>query len=70
MKIKKNELQELKKGGLKILNAKLQEVKNELITAKVKKAQASEIKDVRNTRTLRRIIAQLNTFIGSIKETK
>ena len=68
MKLKKNDLIELKKGGKKVLVAKLAEAKAELGEAKIEKFKTGQLKNVRLASVTRRAIAQLNTLIGLIKE--
>ncbi len=68
MKLKKNDLLELKKSGKAALVAKLAEAKLALGSAILNKHQTGEKVDLRATRTLKRSIAQLATLIGNIKE--
>lgn len=68
MTIKKQQLQELKTAGKAAMIAKVASLHLDLATAKINRYKAGESKNPRETRTLRRTIAQLNTFIGSIKE--
>jgi ribosomal protein L29 len=68
MTIKKQQLQELRNSGKASMLAKVKALQLELATAKINRYKAGESKNPRETRTIRRAIAQLNTFIGSIKE--
>lgn len=60
MKLKKNDLLELKKGGAKAIDSKLAELAKSLAEAKLELSQG-KLKNLALPRTLRRAIAQLIT---------
>lgn len=68
MKLRKNDLIELKKGGLIAVTAKLAELgkaKIDLSSRQLKK----ELKNAREAKILRRSLAQLHTIALELKET-
>jgi len=68
MKLKKNDLQELKKSTRQVLVSKLVEAQKELRQANIEKFKTGDLKNVRIEKITRRTIAQLNTLIGEVKE--
>ena len=68
MKLKKNDLQELKKASRQVLMAKLEEARAEIKKANIDKYKSGDLKNVRIEKVTRRTIAQLNTLIGEVKE--
>ena len=69
MKLKKNDLIELRKGGKDVLVAKILELKLEYAKSMSKKLH-NELKNLRELGIMRRAIAQLKTIAHEIKETK
>ena len=69
MKLRKNGLLEIKKGGLTAIVAKLTQLQVErakLAGLKMK----NELKNLREPKVIRRAIAQLQTLISQVKEIK
>lgn len=69
MKLKKNDLSELRKGGPAALSAKLVELRSEyakLLRLKMK----NELKNLREPALVRRAIAKVMTVIDEFKEIK
>ena len=66
MKLKKNELLELKVAGVKAIEVKLNELRLELANSLLKLKRGEE-KDLRTTKTTRRSIAQLKTIITQLQ---
>ena len=67
MKLRKNDYQELRKGGVKAIDAKLKELAadyTKTMTSKMK----NELKNVREGAPTRRAIAILKTIRAEIKE--
>ena len=69
MKLRRNEIIELKKGGKEALVAKLLELKVEYAKI-VNTKMHNELKNLRELSITRRAIAQLKTIAHEIKETK
>jgi ribosomal protein L29 len=67
MKLKRNDLVELKKAGLIAVTKKIHEYKIAFAEAKLK-LKRGESTNLRLTRTLRRALAQMQTIVGQIKE--
>lgn len=61
MKLKTNDLQELKKAGIPAITAKLTELRLDL-AGETLKLTRGELKDLHSTRITRRAIAQLETI--------
>ncbi|KKU46166.1 MAG: hypothetical protein UX62_C0001G0013 [Microgenomates group bacterium GW2011_GWA2_46_7] len=69
MKLRKNDLLEIQKGGKVAILAKLVEFKAErakLAGLKMK----NELKNLREPKIIRRAVAELHTLLSQIKETK
>ncbi len=69
MKLRKNDYQELRKGGLKAIEAKLSELSGELIKIKLLKMK-NELKNLREAGLTKRAIATLKTIRAELKESK
>lgn len=69
MKLKKNDYQELRKGGLKAVDAKLVELGASLAATQMTQMK-NELKNPREARVTRRAIATLKTIRAELKETK
>lgn len=68
MKLRQNDYQELRKGGLQALEAKLHELANEQARVFELKMK-NELKNLREGTTIRRAIAKLKTIRAELKET-
>lgn len=69
MKLRKNDLIELRKGGKAMLETKLGELKTAYL--KVENARLhNELKNLREPSLIRRSIAKVMTIIAELKETK
>ena len=68
MKLRKNDLQELVKGGTKSLETKLKEAKLEL-SGEVLKFKRGEVKNLRSMKTTRLAIAKVMTKLQESKLT-
>ncbi|MFH1244790.1 MAG: hypothetical protein V1487_04455 [bacterium] len=69
MKLRKNDLLEIKKGGRIAILARLAEFKVErakLAGLKMK----TELKNLREPKIIRRAVAELHTLLSQLKETK
>lgn len=69
LKLRKNDLIELKKGGLVALAAKLKELQVESLRLAGLKMK-NELKNLREPSIIRRATAQLKTIAGQLKESK
>lgn len=69
MKLKKNDLIELKKNGVQSIDAKLVELKHALALAKLELSRG-QLKNPASLRTMRRAIAQLMTIRQQLSTTK
>ena len=69
MKLRKNDYQELRKGGIKAIDAKLVELANDLDKTKLA-IMKNELKNPREARVTRQAIATLKTIRAELKETK
>ncbi len=69
MKLRKNDYQELRKGGLKAIDAKLLELVADLGKTKLS-VMKNELKNLREATVTRRAIATLKTIRAELKETK
>ncbi len=69
MKLKKNDYLELRKGGLKAVDAKLVELGVSLAATKMTQMK-NELKNLREAGVTRRAIATLKTIRAELKETK
>lgn len=69
MKLKKNDYLELRKGGVKAIDAKLAELAGNLTTTKLSQMK-NELKNPREASLTRRAIAILKTIRAELKETK
>jgi len=69
MKLKKNDYQEIRKGGLKAVDAKLVELSVSLSATKMQQMK-NELKNPREASVTRRAIATLKTIRAELKESK
>lgn len=69
MKLRKNDYQELRKGGIKAIDAKLIELVADLGKTKLS-VMKNELKNLREASVTRRAIATLKTIRAELKETK
>ena len=67
MKLRKNDLIELKKLDVKGLVKKIADAKAQIMDIRINKQKEGAVKDIRATKTLKRSIAQLSTFVGMNK---
>lgn len=68
-KLRKNDYQELRKGGLKAIDAKLVELASSLTATKLAQMK-NELKNPKAASVIRRGIATLKTIRAELKETK
>ena len=68
MKLRKNDFSELKKGGRKAVTSKLAELSHALLDLSSRQMK-KELKNVRETKILRRSMARLHTLAFELKET-
>ncbi|MFH2085686.1 MAG: 50S ribosomal protein L29 [bacterium] len=69
MKLKKNDYQELRKGGVKAIDTKLAELSGELVKTTIAKMK-NELKNLREPGLIRRAIAKLKTIRAELKGAK
>lgn len=69
MKLRKNDYQELRKGGVKAIDAKLVELSVDY-TKNTTLKMKNELKNTRELALTRRAIAKLKTIRGEVKEIK
>jgi ribosomal protein L29 len=69
MKLRKNDYQELRKSGVKAIDAKLVELANEQGKTLMLKMK-NELKNVRESALIRRAIAKLKTIKAELKGDK
>ena len=67
--MKKNELRDLMKTGKKGVSAKIAELKLAIVDLKLKSSRG-EVKNIRDSKNMKRTIARLMTYLPTIKETK
>ena len=67
MKLRKNDLIELKKLDVKGLVKKIADAKAQIMDIRINKQKEGAVKDIRATKTLKRSIAQLSTLVGMNK---
>lgn len=67
--MKKNELRDLMKTGKKGILAKIAELKLAIVELKLKSSRG-EVKNIRDSKNMKRTIARLMTYLPTIKETK
>lgn len=69
MKLRKNDYQELRKGGAKAIDAKLVELSSDLSNTLMLKMK-NELKNLREAGATRTAIAKLKTIRAELKESK
>ncbi len=69
LKLRHNDVLELRKGGIKAVTAKLLEL-NSARLASQKSKLSKELKNPKEHKIIRRSLAQLHTLVTSLKETK
>jgi ribosomal protein L29 len=69
MKLRKNDYQELRKGGIKAIDAKLVELATELVRTTMLKMK-NELKNLKEPSMTKTAIAKLKTIRAELKETK
>lgn len=69
MKLKKNDYLELRKGGVKAIDAKLIELASSMAATKMSQMK-NELKNLREAGITRRAIATLKTIRAELKESK
>lgn len=69
MKLRKNDYLELRKLGIKAIDAKIIELKQDYSKNMILKMK-NELKNLRELATTKRAIAKLKTMLAELKETK
>ena len=69
MKLRKNDYLELRKLGIKAINAKIIELKQDYSKNMILKMK-NELKNLRELATTKRAVAKLKTMLAELKETK
>lgn len=69
MKLRKNDYQELRKGGIAAIDAKILELVNDYAKTMMSKMK-NELKNLREGSVTRTAIAKLKTIRAELKETK
>ena len=66
MKLRKNDYQELRKGGVKAIDAKLKELATEMSKTLMLKMK-NELKNLRESGAIRKAVAKLKTIRAELK---
>ncbi len=69
MKLRKNDYLELRKLGIKAIDAKIIELKQDYSKNMILKMK-NELKNLRELATTKRAVAKLKTMLAELKETK
>jgi ribosomal protein L29 len=69
MKLRKNDYLELRKGGVGAIDAKLKELATEMSKTLMLKMK-NELKNLRESGTIKMAVAKLKTIRAELKETK
>lgn len=69
MKLRRNDLTELKKGGISAIQAKLQSLQEETTQTAVDQMK-HQLKNLRSPKLLRKSVAQMHTLVTELKEIK